>query len=461
MTKDLRIVTWNANGILQHQTELQVFLDVQKIDICLVSETHLTNQNYLKLRGYSIYVTVHPENTARGGSAVIVKDNIKHYEEQKYATCKIQATSIKIMTGKYKITGAAAYCPPRNNLKMEDYQSFLLGLGDRFIVGGDFNAKNSKWGSRLTTIKGKELMKAIKNIGGEYHSTGKPTYWPSDRNKVPDLLDFFISRKIPANYIKTDENYDLDSDHSPVLLTLSDRIIQRESNPTLVNKLTDWGSFKIEVNENIQLNVSLRTIDDLEKETEELVEIIQQVAWNNTPQLKRKTVGNNYPWEIKEIIIQKRKARRKWQQTRSPEDKTRLNNLTQQLRREIRIIKNESINAFLSELSADIETDYSLWRAAKRLRRPIVHVPPIKNENGTWAKDNREKAELFAHHLENTFKPSSENRTVELCESISEEEAVIPPVTPKEVERAIREYINPRKAPGCELITGEILKQLP
>jgi hypothetical protein len=461
MTDDLRIVTWNANGILQHQTELQVFLDIQKIDVCLISETHLTKQNYIKLRGYSSYLTAHPENTARGGSAVLVKDNIKHYEEQKYETSKIQATAVKIMMGKYKITVAAAYCPPRNNLKMEDYQTFLTSLGDRFIVGGDFNAKNTHWGSRLTTTKGKELMKAIKKLGGECHSTGKPTYWPTDLNKIPDLLDFFISRKIPANYMKIEENYDLDSDHSPALLTLSDRIIKRESKLMLANKLTDWVGFKTEVNSNIQLNISLRTIEDIDKETEELVEIIQQAAWNNTPVLKRKTVGNNYPREIRELVTEKRKARRKWQQTRAPEDKTRLNNLTQQLTREIQTIKNESINTFLRELSADKETEYSLWRATKRLKRPIIHTPPIKKENGTLAKDNKEKAELFAQHLENTFKPNDEDGMVEFHERMPEEHEEIPPVTPKEVGRAIKEQINPKKAPGYDLITGEILTQLP
>lgn len=95
--------------------------------------------------------------------------------------------------------------------------------------------------------------------------------------------------------MKIEENQDLSSDHSPVLLTLSDSIIERGCNPMLVNKLTDWDNFKIEIDNRIQLNVPLKTTDHLEKETENLVEIIQQAAWKNTPDLKRKTVGNNYP----------------------------------------------------------------------------------------------------------------------------------------------------------------------
>jgi hypothetical protein len=37
----------------------------------------------------------------------------------------------------------------------------------------------------------------------------------------------------------------------------------------------------------------------------------------------------------------------------------------------------------------------------------------------------------------------------------------IHPITPKKILIAIKDSINPKKAPGFDLITGEILKQLP
>jgi exonuclease III len=73
MANDLRIVFWNANGILKKRNELQLFLDNKKIDICLIAEIHLTNQNYITFNGYIVYMTSHPANTSRGGSAIIIK----------------------------------------------------------------------------------------------------------------------------------------------------------------------------------------------------------------------------------------------------------------------------------------------------------------------------------------------------------------------------------------------------
>ena len=40
------------------------------------------------------------------------------------------------------------------------------------------------------------------------------------------------------------EELDLDSDHSQIVMTLSETIIKKDRNPTLSNKLTDWDMFR-------------------------------------------------------------------------------------------------------------------------------------------------------------------------------------------------------------------------
>jgi exonuclease III len=157
MGRMLRVLEWNANGLLQKRQELQLFLDEQKIDACLLAETHLTNQSYIKIKGCQVYHTVHPQHTASGSSAVLIKDNMIHHEEAKHARDEIQATVVTVKTKRQAITFVAVYRPPRYNLKKTDYLNFLSSLGERFVVGGDYNAKNIHWRSRLTTRKGKEL----------------------------------------------------------------------------------------------------------------------------------------------------------------------------------------------------------------------------------------------------------------------------------------------------------------
>lgn len=360
MASTLRIVAWNANGLIQRAQILEAFLWSEKIDVGLISETHLTRESYCKIRGYKIYHTVRPDKVGKGGTAVVIKENIKHFEETKYETSGIQATAVNVQMKSKDITIAAVYCPPGQALDKNDYLQFFESTGDCFIIGGDFNAKHTYWGSANITVKGRQLLAAAKDKNCHFQSTGKPTYWPTDINKMPSLIDFFVLRGIASIYVSIEENIDLASDHIAIVLSLSESVITRKQPPHLTNKCTDWDGFRAELDQRINLSVPLKTNKQLDSEVEKLVIDLQQSAWNNTPTLKPKIPGLNYIKEVRDLVQEKRAARRRWQQSRSPDDKKWLNKLCKQLKEEIKAIKNEGFTSFLRELTDDRDTDYSL-----------------------------------------------------------------------------------------------------
>ena len=375
--------------------------------MCLISETHFTKQSHIKFKGYKVYHALHPDNSARGSSAIIVKENLQHFEEFKHEEKDIQAEAICLQTKKYPVTVSAIYCPPRYMIKKDHYMNFLTHFRTRFILGGDFNAKNTSWGSRLTTTKGKELLNAIKELKCDVISTGKPTYWPTDQNKIPDFIDFFITKDLSTSYIKSKQSYDMNSDHSAIYLEISETILYKENRPTLVNKCTDWESYKSRLNDQIDLKVPLKTPEHLNVEVEKFIMHIQQAAWENTPDFNKRTKGNTYPLRIKHLIMEKRKQRKTWHQSRCPEDKRKLNCLTKKVRRLIQDFKDESTKTYLQSLSIDQRTDYFLWKATKHLKRLITQIPPIKcNLPPTYHLSNEQNAKRFAEHLENIFQPN-------------------------------------------------------
>jgi exonuclease III len=75
MANFLRLALWNANGLIQNAEELRTFIPLHNIDVMLISETHFTEKRYLKLFNYTVYHTNHPTGTARGGTAIIVKNS--------------------------------------------------------------------------------------------------------------------------------------------------------------------------------------------------------------------------------------------------------------------------------------------------------------------------------------------------------------------------------------------------
>jgi hypothetical protein len=99
------------------------------------------------------------------------------------------------------------------------------------------------------------------------------------------------------------------------------------------------------------------------------------------------------------------------------------------------------------------------------LRRPTAPIPPIKRPDGSWARSDSDKAQAFAHHLESVFTPLTTNPET------NDEDITLPPdvqsppapllkhFSPSEIWRQIK-TIKPRKAPGHDLITGEVLNHI-
>ncbi|XP_014484751.1 PREDICTED: RNA-directed DNA polymerase from mobile element jockey-like [Dinoponera quadriceps] len=298
MAGSIRIVTWNANGLSKHKSELEIFLDDQKIDICLISETHFTKESNFRIIGYETYHTIHPSNKARGGTAIIIRENIKHHEEPKLATESIQAATVSVQCKRYKFTISAVYSLPRHNIQQNEYIEFLQTLENSFIVGGDFNAKHTYWCSRYSSSKGKALFQAGKMLKCDFLSSGSSSYWPADTNKFPDVIDFFVTKGLSTNYINVVTCLDLSSDHTPVILILYDTIVCKE-NPSLVTKKVDWSNYSAYLEKNIKLNTLLKTSDQVENETKLFTEQLQHASKINSKVFVKTKYIASYSIEIK------------------------------------------------------------------------------------------------------------------------------------------------------------------
>ena len=170
--------------------------------------------------------------------------------------------------------------------------------------------------------------------------------------------------------------------------------------------------------------------------------------------------NKSYHNDIKILIKSKHKLRRKWQRNRLPHLKTELNRETKELTFLINEFENKSLQKYLSELSSDKRTEYSLWKATKTFQKPETQFHPIKMDNGKWAKRNHEKAGLFSEYLAKTFTPNDGSDAESLDGCYLLESVEIDPCTRQEVSLLIKN-LKPIKAPGFDLITSEILAEIP
>jgi len=91
-----------------------------------------------------------------------------------------------------------------------------------------------------------------------------------------------------------------------------------------------------------------------------------------------------------------------------------------------------------------------------------MQIPAIRKTDGKWTRNNEQKAQQFAEYLEQILQPlgSLEEKAM-ITEDIVQENEEIKLATTTQVKNVINNNINPKKAPGFDLITGELLQQLP
>ena len=212
--QSLTILLFNANGIKNHVNELQFVLHNKRIDIALITETHFTQHSYIYIPGYKLVRADHPDNTAHGGVAILIKSTIIFQTLPNYCYDYLQSCAVLIYLNSIPVTIAALYSPPKHKVLNVDFHNYFSSFGNNFIVGGDYNAKHQSWGCRLNNPRVCVLHSyaCAKNLN--VLAPPDPTYWPSSPRKNPDILDMFVT-KIPSSLHSSAVNLlTLNSDHS-------------------------------------------------------------------------------------------------------------------------------------------------------------------------------------------------------------------------------------------------------
>jgi len=107
--------------------------------------------------------------------------------------------------------------------------------------------------------------------------------------------------------------------------------------------------FRVILEQNMEINISLKTNNEMDSAIAYLNDNIIHAATQSTPSIKIITLKKT-PAFIRDKIRQKRKLRWIWQRTRHPEDKNKLNRATDELKRTLREDKDNRHQYYLSKL---------------------------------------------------------------------------------------------------------------
>lgn len=452
---------WNARSIVNKTAELVDFIYTRNIGIASICETHLSPNCSFKINGYKIYRS--DRNRFGGGVALIISDNINHYQVTTPSLNSAEAVAIKII-GFDEFVFVSTYVPRK--LLESDILS-LCKLHKRVCIAGDINARHEAWNCFGNNQNGKILLNTVLNNNLLLVTPDEPTFLPSNSDLKPSIIDIFVTKNL-YNISKPYTVVDLRSDHVPVIATIDAAF--EKSTPNLVYnfKKGNWEIYQDFLNKNIPVNPTIASKKDIDDLIKKLNDCIFSAADIAIPKKAIKPHFYKIPKNIQKLIKIKNYLRKKCKATTFKSLKPCVNKLNSLIPKLINIDKNKKWTLFLGTLSPK---DNSLWKVNKYFtKQKNDSTPPLVTKQSI-AFSSLQKAEALADNFESvhkqnlnlsstyytnqvhkvireTFAPKIEKHND--CESIS----------PNEVKTFIKKLKN-KKAPGGDKITPLLIKNLP
>ena len=476
-TNSLRIMHWNAQSISNKIDEFRLLLRDLKIDIACLSETRILDNEKWKdrFKGYSLHNFARP-NREGGGVCILARNNFGVSKISTYFSDIMEYISADITIAQ-DVTISVTSIYAREGCK-KLAKELDPCVGHRFsYLGGDFNAKHALWGSTKSNASGHRLLEWV-NENNLIILNGNQHTYQSHSSGATDSMDISIASpnlaaKISKWYVTDDS---LGSDHFPCVSCLEYPCdtTSASSIPRWNMKKGDREAFTLELEQTVdraQQEIE-ECCTNIDEKVETLTSCIIDAAEKTYPMSKPRK-RRPAPWWNEEIALairKKRKARRRWKQRNSMENRLSFKKQQAIVKRLIKTAKRSSWREFVSSINRETPSSV-IWKRIKSISGMSQSSPSAIVHEEKVVVDKQEQARLFGEHFstkcslkdnhedEDLFS-DLENLTHQSHDAICEQEDPCDvPFTIEELDLALTELSN--SATGSDRIHNQMLKDLP
>jgi len=103
-----------------------------------------------------------------------------------------------------------------------------------------------------------------------YSAPNTPTYFPSDINRLPYILDILVTKSIQFS-VTPESLSELDSDHNPVKIHLNSPLQFYRSNNSLFKGKSNWRIYSDYLNKKINITKNINTVLAADKMAEQVI----------------------------------------------------------------------------------------------------------------------------------------------------------------------------------------------
>ena len=469
----LIILQWNAQSIIAHGNELKhyIFNSKEKPDIICVQESWLKNSITYKLDNYT--VVRKDRNFARGGGVCIfIKNNISYKIKENELINDIEYIHIEFIRNNKYFNLVNIY-NPGTKINKEEY-NHLFAIKN-VIICGDFNSKNTLWGSDSTDFNGKVIQELLDENDLYLLNDGTGTH--ISYNGITTPLDLsFVSNNLAniSNWIIQDNS--LGSDHLLIKIELyqNGKIIEDVTNNNSWNyRKANWYLFRNNL-ETVQNNINIDDNIEINVYWEIISKSISDSAVKFIPKVRRRNKYEVPYWnaDCNEAVKERKRARRKVMKTKLPQDYLEYKKKKAIAQRIIKTSKKQYWHSYCSSLNEN-SNFYKVWKTIKKMKNndsSSNRIPTLIVNNNEFVTDEQ-KAEALANsfrlissdeNYEQLFLEQRKcfvinNKNIKMKQN-SDHSILDEDFNMQELKHIIKSLKN--SAPGHDNITNEIIKHL-
>ena len=482
----MRVATANVGSMVGRSREVVAMLGRRKVDVCAVQETKYRKE------GTRIYGSDNERykfwwsggSEARNDVGIMVKEEWKENVIEVVRWCD-RIMKIKMVVGGKMMHIFSVYAPQqgRPEEEKEEFREKLaekiseIREGDSVIVAGDMNAHIGRDrrgyedvmggnGMGQKNPEGEQMLQLCQQHGLRVCNTifkkrkeHLITYKSGDARTQVDFImtkgrnvEVFDCKVIPGEECLTQ--------HRLLCADMWVKELKKPKRRKGEKRIKVWRLKDPEKKREFHEKLSHRireTEGDWTRYREIVMEIAEEVCGKTTGRRQRERETWWWCEEVRQAIMEKREAFKRWQADRTVEKKEEYKEKTRQAKRAVAVAKEAAWQEWCREINS-AEGRQRMFKIAKQMREERKDVAGgiyIKDENENIlveGQDIRERWRKYFEELlneENPYQVDEEEKVEGPVEDISEEE----------IKRALKK-MKKGKAPGPSGMTSDILKEV-
>lgn len=449
------IINWNIRGFNANRNELEIIHSEFKPTFITLQETKLKTD--IKFKNYKLYnkIKTCQTNTASGGVMILADNNI--YTELLDIDTTLQAIAIKT-THPTDFTLCNVYLDHglRVTELKNEFDKLIRQLGPKFIITGDFNAHNPIWGSHKTDAKGNTIEELIDEHSLTIKNEHEPTHLASSNGRLTAIDVTLCTQQLADDFEWTVLDDLHGSDHFPIILNFTDLHENTGQRERFKIDNADWTKFRQNL---IFDNINKTDIDSFTSDLKTCILTAAKASMKVSKGFHGKRKLPYWNDEIKDKIIERKRAIRQFKRTLDSDIKENINRLSTEIHELLNKHKTKSWHEFTTSINYK-STTKEVYDKVRTLngKHKGTEIKTLMNADGNYVNDQKEIANTLKNNLQKTYRNNILTNRPQAIPQDSTNRPYNDTITLQELEQALANCKG--TSPGHDDIQYEMIRQL-